>query len=65
MCPELCVDCLFSYVKVFEGSSVCVSFKKGEMGLPGYRGTKGVAGKPVSQFCSWFIFIPLFTSTSL
>lgn len=41
---------LFSYVKVFEGSSVCGSFNKGKMGLPGKRGSKGIAGKPVSQF---------------
>lgn len=48
------------YTKVVEGSCVCVFFDKGQMGLPGNRGSKGIAGKPVSP-----LFLPLVNPNSI
>lgn len=52
----------FFLYEIFKSLYVCLSLNKGETGLPGNKGSKGMPGKPVSQFSSWFIFIPLFMS---
>lgn len=53
----MCLFICYEYLRV----PVIMPFNQGQMGLPGNRGIKGVAGKPVSQFWTRFPFIQLFT----